>query len=125
MPLTSYGPYIVRGKHTPAPGKPGDRGGPDEDDTQETYRSFATLAWPFPDEHLVGAPDLTAIESLAGATGGLKNPTPAQLFDVGDAETESHVPLWPEPLPWALAFLVGDVLLRRVRLFGRTELRWL
>lgn len=119
LPLTSYGPYTVRGTHRPTGGD----AGADGDET--TYRSFATLAWPFPDEHLVGAPDLSAIEALAGATGGVRNPSPAHLFDVGDAKTQSHVPLWPEPLPWALAFLVADVLLRRVRLFGRTDLRWL
>ncbi len=116
LPLTSYGPYVVRGKHTPRPA--GDDGG-------ASYRSFATLAWPFPDEHLVGAPDLSALEALAAQTGGQKNPSPETLFDVGDAVTRSHVPLWPEPLPWALGFLVADVLLRRVRLFGKTELRWL
>jgi len=116
VPLTSFGPYTVRGKHTPkqVEGTP-----------EATYRSFATVAWPFPDEHLVGAPDLTALKALAAATGGVQNPTPATLFDVGDAKTESHVPLWPEPLPWALGFLVADVLLRRVRFFGKTELKWL
>ncbi len=116
MPLTSFGPYTVRGKHTPkrTPGAP-----------EATYRSFATVAWPFPDEHLVGDPDLAAVEAIAAATHGVKNPTPAALFDVGDAKTESHVPMWPEPLPWALGFLVADVLLRRVRFFGKTELKWL
>lgn len=113
LPLTAYGPYTVRGKHTPPKAE------------GAIFRSFATVAWPFPDEHLVGAPDLTALQNLAAATGGIRNPTPAQLFDVGDAHTERHVPMWPEPLPWALGFLVADVLLRRVRLWGKTELRWL
>jgi len=116
LPLTSFGPYTVRGKHTP-------KGA--EGSTDATYRSFATVAWPFPDEHLVGAPDLSTVEAVAAATGGVKNPTPATLFDVGNAKTTSHVPLWPEPLPWALGFLVADVLLRRVRFFGKTELKWL
>ncbi len=116
VPLTSFGPYTVRGKHTPKAS---------EGSPEATYRSFATVAWPFPDEHLVGAPDLTAVLAIAAATGGVKNPTPTTLFDVGDAKTESHVPLWPEPLPWALGFLVADVLLRRVRFFGKTELKWL
>lgn len=115
LPVSVFGPYTIRGKHTPAGSGEGGA----------TYRSFATVAWPFPDEHLVGAPDLSQVEALAKATGGSKNPSAAALFDVGDAKTESHVPLWPEPLPWALGFLVADVLLRRVRLFGRTELEWL
>ncbi|MBL8783627.1 MAG: VWA domain-containing protein [Deltaproteobacteria bacterium] len=113
LPLEAYGPYTVRGKHT----------SPADKDT--TYRSFATVAWPFPDEHLVGAPDLTEVKSLAAATGGVMNPTARALFDVGDAKTEKRIPMWPEPLPWALGFLLGDVLLRRVRLYGASVVKWL
>ncbi len=116
LELETYGPYTLRGRHTPkVPGA----------DAPPTYRSFATIAWPFPDEHLLGSPDLSIFERLAALTGGQKNPDLATLFDVGDAKTESRKPMWPEPLPWALGFLVADVLLRRVRLYGKTNLRWL
>ena len=120
LELKTYGPYVLKGRHTPrASGT----------DAPPTYRSFATIAWPFPEEHLLGSADwsagLSIFERLASLTGGVKDPSPERLFDVGDAKTESRKPLWPEPLPWALGFLIADVLLRRVRLYGKTELRWL
>ncbi|MCA9516363.1 MAG: VWA domain-containing protein [Myxococcales bacterium] len=110
--LDKYGPYTVRGKHVPG------------NDPDATHQSFATVAWPFPPEHLVGDPDLTEVKRLADATGGLKDPTPAQLFDVGDAHSEHRVPMWPLPLYAALGLLVADVLLRRVRLYGKTQIAW-
>jgi len=112
--LSTYGPYTLRGTHSGGRGR----------DADVSYRSFATIAWPFPDEHLVGAPDLGAVERLAKATGGVANPTVKQLFDVAGAHTESRVPMWPEPLPYALVFLLADVLLRRVRLYGKTDIAW-
>ncbi len=64
------------------------------------------------------------VERLAAATGGVKDPADARLFDVGDAETTTRAPLWPYPLYVALALLVLDVLLRRVRFYGKTQIRW-
>ena len=119
LELKTYGPYVLKGRHTPQLPKTA------SPDAPPTYRSFATIAWPFPDEHLMGSPDLSIFERLASVTGGAKDPSPETLFAVGDAKTESRNPLWPEPLPWALGFLIADVLLRRVRLYGKTELRWL
>lgn len=116
LELETYGPYVIKGRHTPK------RVGTD---APPTYRSFATIAWPFPDEHLLGDPDLSIFERLAALTGGSKNPEAKTLFEVGDAKTESRTPMWPEPLPWALGLLIADVLLRRVRLYGKTEIRWL
>lgn len=112
LALEEYGPYTIRGKHVP------------EGDPDATHQSFATVAWPFPPEHLVGDPDLSEVRRLAEATGGVKDPTPAQLFDVGDAHSEHRVPLWPLPLYAALGLLVLDVLLRRVRLYGKTQIAW-
>lgn len=116
LALTTFGPYTIKGRHTPK--SEGDASAP-------SYRSFATIAWPFPDEHLMGAPDLSIFERLAALTGGTRNPSPETLFDVAGQTTEKRAPLWPKPLPWALGLLVVDVLLRRVRLYGRTDVRWL
>jgi hypothetical protein len=115
LALEQYGPYTVRGRHVPkvAPGE-----------TPEAYKSFATVAWPFPEEHLVGAPDLSAVQRLATATGGVKDPDDALLFDVGDAQTEKRTPLWPYPIYVALGLLLLDVLLRRIRFYGKTQIRW-
>ena len=83
-----------------------------------------TLAYPFPAEHLAGEPDLTSVRYVSQATGGIEAPTPAQLFDAGDATTTKRVPMWPWPLYVALALLVLDLLLRRVRLYGATAVPW-
>jgi len=112
LTLPRYGPYVIRGQHAP-------RGDP-----EATHRSFATVAWPFPEEHLLGAPDLAEVARLASLTGGVADPTPAQLFDVGDALVERRLPLWPQPLYLALALLLADVALRRVRLYGKTRVPW-
>ena len=113
LTLGAYGPYAIRGRHTR----------PDAPDA-EPFESYATVAWPFPAEHLAGAPDLSVIERLADASGGVRDPTPAVLFDPGGATTEHREPLWPLPLYPALVLVLLDVLLRRVRLYGRTAISW-
>ncbi len=118
MPLEVFGAYTIRGTHKPLAQATGGAADP-------TYRSFATIAHPFPDEHRVAPPDRSIFERLATATGGKMNPAPKELFDVAGAHTERRVPTWPEPLPWALGLLLADVLMRRVRLYGKTDLRWL
>jgi Mg-chelatase subunit ChlD len=112
LALGTYGPYTIRGTHRVA-------------GSDATYRSFSTLAWPYPDEHRGAAPDVSIFERMARTTGGSRDPEPAALFDVAGAHTERRVPRWPEPLPYALGALLLDVLLRRVRLYGATEVRWL
>ncbi|TNF28185.1 MAG: VWA domain-containing protein [Deltaproteobacteria bacterium] len=120
LALTQYGPYEIEGTHRPVT----TAGGDDEDAEGPVFKSFATVAWPFPAEYLAGEPDLSRVSELARATGGALNPTDAQLFDVGDAKTETRTPLWPYPLYAALGLLLLDVLLRRVRFYGKTRLAW-
>jgi len=124
--VTKYGPYTIEGTHRPTDAETAAAlgEGDDEDDEGPAFRSFATVAWPFPAEYLAGEPDLSRVAELASATGGVLNPTDAQLFDVGDAKTETRTPLWPYPLYAALALLLLDVLLRRVRFYGKTRLAW-
>ena len=112
VPLSKYGAYTIRGQHTP------------KSDPDTTYRSFSTLAWPFPAEHLAGDPDLSAVMRLAAATGGIEAPTDALLFDPGDHKRETRDPMWPIPLYWVLGLLVLDVLVRRIRFWGKTSLSW-
>lgn len=160
MRLTRYGPYTVRGRHWvqdgadgagAGAGQEGEGGGDDgaskpqapESAGAKTYRSFASITWPFPAEHLAGEPDLRAVRALAKATGGRRLPEPpgaqaqgagagrvpvapealrAALFDPGDHQTERRRPLWPLPLYAVLPFLFLDLLLRRVRFHGRTTI---
>ena len=54
----------------------------------------------------------------AQATGGYLRPEPAHVFDAQSDEVRYHRELWPWALAAALALLVIDVALRRIRLFG-------
>lgn len=110
--LEAFGPYKIDGRHHRA------------DDPDTLHRSYAAIAWPFPAEHLLGEPDLTAVRQLSAATGGAADPTDAALFDAEGRQVPSREPRWPLPLYAALVLLVLDVLLRRVRLYGQTTLRW-
>ncbi|MFT7582184.1 MAG: Ca-activated chloride channel family protein, partial [Myxococcota bacterium] len=115
VPLSTFGPYTIRGTHIRAE---------TPDAEEEVHTSFAQVAWPFPQEHLVGMPDLTAVTRVATATGGVRDPANAVLFDVAGAETEKRTPMWPYPLYVAMALLLLDILLRRVRFYGKTKIRW-
>jgi Ca-activated chloride channel homolog len=116
LPLETFGPYIIRGRHVAS-------ADPDALTTGATdgaviHRSYQALAWPFPTEHLLGEPNLAAVEDLSQRTGGVVAPTNAQLFDTEGRTTQVRTPRWPLPLYIALALLLLDVLLRRVRLYG-------
>ena len=129
LAVSEFGPYVIRGEHVPtqaaaAGGAAAEAPRAEPDPEGQSYQSFATVVWPFPEEYRGGEPDLTAVAALAEATGGLRDPSVAQLFDVGGAATERRTSHWPEPLYLALGLLVLDVLLRRVRLYGKTRLGW-
>ncbi|MDP6944026.1 MAG: VWA domain-containing protein, partial [Myxococcota bacterium] len=106
MRLEAFGPYTIRGRHSPA------------DDPDALHRSYQAIAWPFPTEHLLGEPNLAAIRDLSATTGGVEGPTNAQLLDTEGRTTPIRTPRWPLPLYLALALLLLDVMLRRIRLYG-------
>jgi Ca-activated chloride channel family protein len=108
--LPAYGSYLLEGNHELA---------------GESYaRSLASLANPYPDEYLEVRDDQSAIRQAVALADGRIDPAPAELFDPGDERIESDRELWPYFLFAALALLLVDVLLRRIRLFGRTTLQW-
>jgi uncharacterized membrane protein len=112
LPLAQYGAYTIHGTHTP------------KANPEALFQSHGMVTWPFPTEHLVGAPDLGPVRELAAATGGQLAPADATLFDTEGKTTEKRLPQWPLPLYLALGLLLLDVLLRRVRFYGRTRLSW-
>jgi uncharacterized membrane protein len=68
-------------------------------------------------EYRFRAPDEQLLKSIASATGGAWQPTPATLANLaGDSRTERR-PLWPALIALALALWFVDLLLRRIRLF--------
>ncbi|MDP6946613.1 MAG: hypothetical protein QF464_20860, partial [Myxococcota bacterium] len=93
-------------------------------DPDAIHRSYDAVAWPFPTEHLLGAPDLSAMKDLSATTSAVVDPSDAQLFDAEGRTVQTHVSQWPLPLYAALAMLLLDLLLRRVRLYGSTTVSW-
>ena len=61
---------------------------------------------------------------VAELTGGRVNPEPAWLWDTSGEEREVRESLWHLPLFAALFLFIVDVLVRRVRWFGRRALAW-
>jgi Ca-activated chloride channel family protein len=116
LALDTFGPYVIRGRHVASSDPEALTQG--TEDGAAVHRSYQALAWPFPTEHLLGEPNLAAIQELSTRTGGVVAPTNAQLFDTQGQTTPVRSPRWPLPLYAALALLLLDVLSRRVRLYG-------
>lgn len=120
LKMETYGPYTVHGRHTPKPSV--NEEGEVED--AKTYRSYAAVAWPFPAEHLVGEPDLSEVVRISSETGGSLDPSTLQLFNPEGQTKDKRVSQWGPPLYIALILLILDVLLRRIRFYGKTSVRW-
>ncbi len=108
--LPAYGPYRLEAEHTL--------------DGDTVAVSFGALTWPYPDEYQTFEPRVETGRRAAALTGGGIDPTPDELWDPGDELTEYRDELWPHALFAALALFVLDLLMRRVRLFGRRPIAW-
>jgi hypothetical protein len=62
--------------------------------------------------------------NLAESTGGVAEPSEALLFDNEGKTTPKHTPLWPYPLYVVIGLLLLDLLIRRVRFWGDTEIKF-
>lgn len=111
IPLPQWGPYELRAEHADADGN-------------VVASSFGSVTNPYPDEYQTFEPRFEEIARVAALTGGGVNPSPTELWDPGEELTEFRDELWPWALFAALGLLVLDLLLRRVRFFGRKPVRW-
>jgi len=84
----------------------------------------ATALHPYPDEHRMAAAPPRDLEALSAATSGRLRSTPADWLDTRGLLHRAWTPLWPELALSALALLILDVLLRRVRLGPAPVARW-
>lgn len=98
-----YGPYKVDVVHY--------------DGDKKIAVSTGRATYPYPEEHLRFEPDLQRVGNLSETTGGVADPEPAKLFAVDGKELTHRTPAWHWLLYFALAAIVVDVGLRRVRLW--------
>jgi Ca-activated chloride channel family protein len=111
FPLTTYGSYNVSVDHADPEG-----------DSLATSKD--TLTWPYPDEYLKLEPNTALIQKAVEIGGGALDPTPARLFDPEGESVKFKSELWPYFLFAALGLFVLDLLLRRLRIYGKTAIAW-
>ncbi|RVU44051.1 VWA domain-containing protein [Lujinxingia sediminis] len=111
FPLPQFGAYQLAAQH--------DRAG-------DTFAvSQASLAYPYPREMTYLEPNEALIAQIVAMGKGEMDPSPEAIFDADGEEVRYRRQLWPWALLVALAIMVLDLALRRIRLSGQTELSWL
>lgn len=110
VPLKEYGSYNLKAQH--------DRNG----DTIAV--SLGTISYPYPQEYLFTEPNREVMRRAADIGSGATNPEDATLFDAMGEEVKYREELWPFFVLAAIALLLFDLMFRRLRLGGRTELSW-
>jgi Ca-activated chloride channel homolog len=76
-----------------------------------------TIEYSYPDEYHFYPTDFTRLRTIASETGGVYQPTGPEVFDARGETVPAHTKLWPLLTSLALLLYMGDVLLRRLRLF--------
>lgn len=108
--LAGYGAYLLEAVH--------------RKDGEELATSLASLNYAYPDEYLDVEDDLEYLAQAVRLSQGSVDPEIAELFDPGDERIASKRDLWPYFAFAALGLLMLDLLLRRVRVYGRMALDW-
>jgi Ca-activated chloride channel homolog len=110
VPLKEYGAYTLKAEH--------DRDG----DTIAI--STGSAAYPYPEEYLFTEPNREILRRVADIGLGQTDPPVAELWDAHGEEVKYRRELWPMFVLAALGLLLLDLAMRRVRLWGATELSW-
>ena len=103
-PMRIFGPYDVEVELRAAADQP------------VLLRGRASLSRPYPDELRLAPAGSSSVDELVAATNGSAAATAHDWHQRGNATWRSWQPLWPTLVALALALLLVDVLLRRVRL---------
>jgi uncharacterized protein YegL len=115
IPLDDYGSYQLEANH---------RAGESTDQENFSAVSFGSVSYPYPREHLFLEPNREILRQGANIAGGQTNPTVETLFDPMGEEVKYRKELWPYFLMAAMGLLVLDLLFRRVRMSGKTDVSW-
>jgi Ca-activated chloride channel homolog len=76
-----------------------------------------TLEYSYPDEFHFYPPNFEVLRNVSAGTGGVYQPTAAEIFDTKGETVSVHTRLWPLMASLALVLYLVDVFLRRLRLF--------
>ena len=85
--------------------------------------SRGTVNNPYPVEYANLEPNLELLSQLAKSGGGKLDANAKTVIAPEGEEIEQNTPLWPWLIYASIACFLGDLLLRRVRLFDRTFVR--
>ncbi len=86
-------------------------------------RTETSASYSYPAEWLTTGPDLHLLKAMARSGIGLFDPLPSDLWKRSKEEKIiAHLPLWPSLVLLALFLFLFDLLLRRIRFFGRAEI---
>jgi uncharacterized membrane protein len=110
VPLDAYGSYALKANH--------DKGG----DTLAV--SLGTISYPYPREVMFTDANTALLRRAADVGNGKTNPEATELYDPMGEEVKYRRELWPYFVLLALALLVLDLGLRRIRLSGETDISW-
>ncbi len=111
VPMDKYGSFLLKAEHL--------RELPDGS-KKVVAVSYGHISNPYPREYASFEPDRTTLEKLAITGGGSMNPeTVAAVFDPNGEKITAYDDLWSKFILAAIALLVLDLLVRRVRLFDR------
>ncbi|NUP11526.1 MAG: VWA domain-containing protein [Polyangiaceae bacterium] len=111
MPLDKYGSFLLKADHV--------RELPDGT-SKVVAVSYGHVSNPYPREYASFEPDKALLASVAAAGGGLFNPdNVAKVFDPNGEKITFHEDLWSNFIYVAIALMLLDLLVRRVRLFDR------
>ena len=107
FPMGRAGTFLLRAEHR-------------NEDGRVVAHSSSTVAAPYPEEYLTVETDRSLLEQATTLTNGVSQVDPTSVFDADEDEgVEYHRQLWPYLIALALALMLLDLLLRRVRLFDR------
>jgi Ca-activated chloride channel family protein len=114
FPLDRYGSFLLHATLA----KPLDDG-PNITKSAAIAESFGHVTNPYPREYLALAADVATLRHATAAAGGALDPPASAVFDPSGEVIRYHQDLWPRLVGGAIALMLLDLLVRRVRLFDR------
>ncbi len=105
-PLDRYGSFTLHAVH--------------RRDGRVVGESRGQVNHPYPSEYAVLEPDVALLTALARATGGSVSPAASEVWAAGRDVNRHTRAMWAFPVGAAVALLLVDLFLRRVRVFDRS-----